>query len=131
MVRQYRFSIEPVVRANGNCPSREFYDGLDREVRGKFIAIWHRIERSSNGTLRDSDKLWKLRGEHASDLWEMRAYYNRVWYRILCFRDGPKWMLTHGFTKDTTDTERSEIDKGVAIKKEYEAMQRNKAARRR
>lgn len=129
MVKQYRFKVEPIVRANGNCPGQEFYDSLDKEtVKPKFIAIFRAINQSKDGYLR-GDKLEKLHGDHTHDLWEMKVRYKHMWYRMLCFRDGSTWMVTHGFTKDSNDTPRNEIDKGVAIKKEYEEMNENVARR--
>ena len=131
MVNQNRFKIRAFAWPNGNCPSQEFYDKIkEKKVRSKFIAIWDAICESDDGQIRDTDKLTKLHGEHAYNLWEMRVEHNGIWYRIPCFRDGPDWVMTHGFTKDTNDTNPDEIKRGVEIKKTYEAM-KNKAARRR
>ncbi len=99
-----------------------------RTVKAKFVAIAKRIDRSRDGSLRDEDKLKKLKGKHTDDLWEMRVQHNRVWYRMFCFRDGSAWMLTHGFTKASNDTDPDEIRKGVAIKKEYEEMQQKRGS---
>jgi hypothetical protein len=117
--KRYRFPVDPIIKPNGNCPSKEFYDSLDKPVKAKFNAIFIGIEKSTDGFLRDRDKLRKLHGKHTGDLSEMRVRYNGIWYRILCFRDGPAWKLTHGFTKNSNDTFISEIEKGVAIKNEY------------
>lgn len=127
----YRFGVEPVVKSNGNCPSKEFYESLDTVVKSKFIGIFKRIDKSPDGCLRDTDKLEKLKGKHTNDLWEMKAKHNGVWYRIICFRDGRDWWLTHGFTKNTNNTPMNEIEKGVAIQKEYydNRNRRNKAGR--
>jgi phage-related protein len=117
-VIKYRFPVDPIKRANGNNPSKEFYDDLDKVVKAKFNAIFIGINKSEDGYLRD-DKLRKLQGKHSNNLWEMRVRYKHVWYRLLCFRDGPAWKLTHGFTKDSNETPKIEIEKGVAIKNEY------------
>ncbi|OHB60234.1 MAG: hypothetical protein A2167_02015 [Planctomycetes bacterium RBG_13_46_10] len=130
MVRRYHFPVEPIIRANGNCPSQEFYDNLDRPVKAKFIAIFRRIEKSTDGTLRDTDKLEKLKGGHTCDLWEMKVRHKGVWYRMLCFRDGPAWMLTHGFKKNRNNTPISEIQKGCDIKQEYNEIKRQNMYRR-
>ena len=121
LTKKYRFPVEPIRRANGNCPSEEFYNGLDTPVKAKFIGIFKGINKSKDGCLRDKDKLRKLQGGHTGNLWEMRVRYNKMWYRILCFRDGSAWKLTHGFKKNDNDTDVSEIEKGVAIKDEYSA----------
>ncbi len=129
MANQSRFKIMFFVWPNGNCPCQEFYGSLDKDVQAKFVAIWNRIEASSDGQLRDTDKLWKLRGDRAHDLWEMRVKWNGMWYRILCFRDGPDWILTHGFIKKSRETRPEEIDRGAEMKKAYEEM-RKKTARK-
>jgi hypothetical protein len=115
----YRYPVEFVTKANGNCPSKEFYDGLSDDVKAKFIAIAKAINKSSDGFLRNTDKLEKLHGKHTDDLWEMKVWYKKVWYRMLCFRDNSTWRLTNGFEKEGNDTRANEIRKGVAIKKEY------------
>jgi phage-related protein len=131
VVSEYRFNVRFVVKANGNCPSKEFYDGIDeKKVKAKFIAIWNTIRNSNDGLLRDTEKLEKLHGDRAYGLWEMKARHKNVWYRIFCFRDGPDWMLTHGYMKESNKTDPNEIDKGVVIKKEYEEAKRNAARRR-
>lgn len=117
----HRFRVDFVERANGNCPSKEFYDSLENPVKAKFIAIAKRIDKSRNGYIRDEDKLKKLEGKHAYDLWEMKVRHKHSWYRILCFRDGSAWKLTNGFEKQGNSTSPDEIKKGVVIKKEYEA----------
>lgn len=119
MKKAYNFRVDFVVKANGNCPSKEFYDNLGIAVRAKFIGIAKRIDKSPNGCLRDTDKLEKLKGKHANNLWEMKVWHDGNWYRMLCFRDGPDWWLTHGFVKKSNDTPISEIKKGVAIQKEH------------
>jgi hypothetical protein len=115
----YRFPIDSITKANGNCPSEEFYKGLDKKVKAKFIAIFDGIENSADGTLHDKNKLEKLHGKHTHDLWEMKVWFKGVWYRLLCYRDGRAWKLTHGFTKNTNRTPPNEIKKGVEILKEY------------
>ncbi len=119
MPKIYRFPIDTITKANGNCPSQEFYDGLEKKVRAKFIAIFDGIESSADGTLHDTDKLEKLHGKHTHDLWEMKVFHNGRWYRFLCYRDGRAWKLTHGFTKNTNKTPPNEIERGVEILKEY------------
>ena len=124
--RTYAFPVDFVRRANGKCPSKEFYDALDIPVRAKFIAIARAINQSPIGCLQDEDKLEKLHGAHTNNLWEMKVCHNGVWYRMLCFRDGPAWWWTHGFKKKGNSTPRNEIDRGVEIKKEYEAMKNSR-----
>ncbi len=126
MGKTYRFQIDCVERGNGNRPGKEFYDGLAKPVKAKFVEIWQRIERSATGTIGDTNKFEKLKGKHAHDLWEMKVWYMGMWYRMLCFRDGPKWMITHGFTKKENGTPRNEIDAGVGIKREYEERNRRR-----
>jgi phage-related protein len=119
LAKAYRFKVEPVVKANGNCPSKEFYDGLYEKVKAKFIAIFKGINQSPFGVLRDTDKFEKLKGRHTHDLWEIKVYFKGMWYRMLCFRDNSNWMLTHGFMKNRNNTPLTEIQKGGTIKQEY------------
>ena len=119
MAKIYRFPIDAIIKANGNCPSKEFYRDLDKKVKAKFIVIFDAIEGSADGTLRDTGRLEKLHGKHTHNLWEMKVWFKGVWYRFLCYRDGRAWMLTHGFTKNTNKTPPTEIKRGVEILKEY------------
>ena len=121
MIRRYKFQIDFIKRANGNCPSKEFYDELENKVKAKFIAIGKGINKSSDGILRDTERLKKLKGKH-TNLWEMKVHFNGTWYRMLCFREHSDWKVTHGFIKKGNKTSREEIDKGNAIQKEYYDM---------
>ena len=69
------------------------------------------IERLANqGEIHNKDKFRYLK----KNLWELKIFK----YRILCFRDGDTWVLTHGFQKKSNSTPPGEIDRGERIRLE-------------
>lgn len=69
------------------------------------------IDRLANhGELHNQGKFRFLR----KNLWELKIFK----YRILCFRDGDSWVLTHGFQKKSDATPPGQIDRGERIRRE-------------
>ena len=74
----------------------------------------------------DNELFKKLGG---TDIWEFRTYYGGIWYRILSFWDtenGTLIVTTHAFCKKSDKTPKKEIDKAIAIRKEYFAQKNSK-----
>ncbi len=62
-----------------------------------------------------------------TDIWEFRTCYSGVWYRLLAFWDtGALIVTTHGFCKKSNKTPQKEIDKAIAIRKEYFNQKKSK-----
>lgn len=56
------------------------------------------------------------------DIWEFRTRLQGITYRLLAFWDkdtGNLVIATHGFIKKTQKTPEKEIDRAVALRKEY------------
>jgi phage-related protein len=61
--------------------------------------------------IEETDGLYEIRVQHGSDI-----------FRIFCFFDkGQLVVLANGFQKKTQKTPRSEIDRALKIKQEYES----------
>jgi phage-related protein len=57
-----------------------------------------------------------------SNIWEFRAEYNSMQYRLFAFWDKNKnafVICTHGITKKTQKTPQKEIDKAEQLRKKY------------
>ena len=58
----------------------------------------------------------------SSEIWEFRTLYNGIAYRLFSFWDSDKETLvvaTHGIIKKSQKTQKKEIKKAEAIRKEY------------
>lgn len=94
---------------------REFLHSLPEKARDKIV---YNINLVAGGLI-DKELFKKLEG---SEIWEFRTLYSNICYRLLSFFDKDTRSLvitTHGFIKKTSKTPRKEIDKAVAIMKEY------------
>ena len=57
-----------------------------------------------------------------TDIWEFRTLYNGIAYRLFAFWDSDIEALviaTHGYIKKTQKTPQKEIEKAIAIRKQY------------
>lgn len=58
--------------------------------------------------------------EGADGLYEIRANFDRSWFRVFCFFDsGRLVVLLGGFQKKSTKTPKKEVKKALKIKEEY------------
>jgi phage-related protein len=94
----------------------DFLNGLPERVKDKII---YNIAKSK--FVIDPELFKKL--DH-SDIWEFRARYNTIQYRLLAFWDKTKnvdtlVIVTHGFIKKTSKTPSKEIAKAEEIRKAY------------
>lgn len=117
------FRIVYAKRKNGTIPAKDFVENLDKLYRTRFDLLFERLLQT--GKIWNKQKFKKLQGD--SELWEFIS----IPYRIFTFRDGNCWILTHGFEKRKSGTDIKEIEKGVAIKKEYFETLKQKEGKRR
>lgn len=92
----------------------QFLESLDEKVRNK---IAYNI---SKAMLIVDKELFKKMGN--SHIWEFRTLYNGMAYRLLAFWDTENETLvvaTHGFTKKSQKTPKTEIEKAEEIRKQY------------
>jgi hypothetical protein len=97
-------SVEFVVKANGTCPANEFLandceairekgkDSPQSTARAKFMFLFDQMARY--GTL--SRKRFK---KEMGSLYAFSHEVSNIQIRFPCFRDGTKWVTTHGFRK--------------------------------
>ncbi|MHA7130193.1 type II toxin-antitoxin system RelE/ParE family toxin [Algoriphagus namhaensis] len=95
---------------------QNFYKNLNRKVKEKIlwtfriIEIQKQIPTAYFKHLEGTEGLYKIRIQQGSDV-----------FRIFCFFDeGRLIVLANGFQKKSQKTPKSEIEKALRIKKEYE-----------
>ena len=94
----------------------DFYDKQRQKVKEKIIWTFRLIERIQQVP---EDYLKHLTG--TDGLYEIRVQIGKDIYRIFCFFDqGKLIVIANGFQKKTQKTPKSEIEKALKIKKEYE-----------
>lgn len=92
-----------------------FLKSLPEKAQKKISAVLFRV---SQGGLNPSD--FKKLGE--SGIWEFRASWNGMCYRLLAFWDEKTKSLiiaTHGFIKKSQKTPKSEIERAKQIRQRY------------
>lgn len=92
-----------------------FIESLPQSAGDKLLDIVHRIE----GGERNAVLFSKIEG---TEIWEFRALYNKVKYRLFAFWDTQTDTLviaTHGIIKKTQKTPKKEIAKAERIRQEY------------
>ncbi len=94
----------------------DFFDNQKQKVKDKIIWTFKLIETIQQVPedylkhLEGTDGLYEIRVQQASDI-----------FRIFCFFDAGKLVvLANGFQKKTQKTPKSEIEKALKIKREYE-----------
>lgn len=93
----------------------DFLKSIPRSAADKMN---YNIHRAMEGE-RNNEIFKKLEN---SEIWEFRALYNKIAYRLFAFWDTNKETLviaTHGIIKKTQKTPSKEIAKAEAIRKEY------------
>ena len=94
----------------------EFYDKQKPKVREKLIWTFRVIE-----TIQQVPEDYLKHMTGTNGLFEMRVQLGSDIFRIFCFFDeGKLVVLANGFQKKTQKTPKSEIEKALKIKREYE-----------
>jgi phage-related protein len=95
----------------------DFYEKQKQKVREKILWTFRIIETLQHVP---TDYLKHLEG--TDGLYEIRVQTGSDIFRIFCFFDkGKLIVLANGFHKKTQKTPKSEIEKALKIKKEYES----------
>jgi len=107
------FTVEAAIRNNGSIPAIDFIKSLPKKDRVKLEALFRTF--GDRGLIRDERKFKKLEG----DIWEFKSFQ----IRLLCYRTKNRLIiLTHGFYKKANKTKKSEIEKAIQIRREYETL---------
>lgn len=94
----------------------DFYYKQKQKVKDKILWTFRIIETQKQIP---ADYLKHMEGTDA--LYEIRVQQGSDIFRIFCFFDeGKLVVLANGFQKKTQKTSKSEIEKALKIKKEYE-----------
>ncbi|MHC1704990.1 MAG: type II toxin-antitoxin system RelE/ParE family toxin [Tenuifilaceae bacterium] len=94
----------------------DFFNKQKKKVKDKIIWTFRLIE-----TLRLVPEDYLKHIEGTNGLYEIRVQFGSDIFRIFCFFDkGKLVVLANGFQKKTQKTPKSEIEKALKIKEEYE-----------
>ena len=108
------FTIDFFEFENGDCPVREYLDGIDVKMRAKILWTIGLLETNGNTLGMPyseplTDGIFELRIKQGSDI-------SRVLY-FFCI--GKRIILTHGFTKKTNKVPKSEIETAKKYREIY------------
>jgi len=100
---------------DGRCPTQEFLDALPAKTAQKVVWVLKLIQELETVP---STYFKKLEG--TDDIWECRVQLGSNIYRFLgfFFQKGVI-VLTHGFSKKSQKTPRSEIERAESHKKDF------------
>ena len=94
----------------------DFYNKQKQKVKKKIIWTLRLIE-----TQKQVPKEYLKHLEGTDGLYEIRVQFGSDIFRIFCFFDkGKLIVLVNGFQKKAQKTPKSEIEKALKIKREYE-----------
>lgn len=94
----------------------EFYSKQTFKVKRKIIWTLELIEE-----IEHIPETYIKHVEGTDGLYEIRIKFSSNIYRVFCFFDKGKLVVTaNGFQKKSQKTPKNEIEKALAIKKEYE-----------
>ena len=101
--------------SDGKCPIQDFLDSLSGKAAQKVTWVLKLIE---DLDIVPSSYLKKLTG--TEEIWECRIKFGSNAYRIFCFfAENSVVVLTHGFTKKSQKTPKTEIERAEAYKKDF------------
>ena len=97
----------------------DFYSRQTFKVKNKIIWTFRLIE-----TIQHVPEDYLKHLEGTDGLYEIRIQLGSDIFRIFCFFDeGKLIILANGFQKKTRKTSKTEIEKAIKIKREYETEQ--------
>ena len=100
--------------SNGNnCPVDKFIDGLGEREKKKMMDVLRKLE--SNGPLLSNPDKESL----GNGLLQLRAYVNKVQYRIIYIRVNGIYILLEGFIKKSRKTPEKNKNNAKKRLKEY------------
>lgn len=99
---------------NGKCPFKEFLDSLNGKAAQKVTWVLKLIEE-----LEEIPESYFKKLSGVENIWECRAQFGNNSFRILCFFDESKVVLTHGFVKKTRRTPKAELERAINYKRDY------------
>jgi hypothetical protein len=110
--RGIRFTIEYAIRRDASVPGRDFFNAIETRWQARLIVLFKLL--GDTGQIRNLEQFRKF----TDGFFEFKAFQ----VRMPCyFRPGNRVIITHGFTKKREGAApKSEIERAIQIKVEYE-----------
>lgn len=119
-MKQLEFEI--LRREDGSCEFDTYIRALPPKDRAKLTAVIEKTEQFGIETAIQQrwvkklpDGIYELRSQHGSNI-QRALYFHKV---------GPRYVITHGFTKKTQRTPVREIEKAKRLRVEYLERQKH------
>lgn len=107
---------------DGSCEFDAYIRALPPKDRAKLAVVIEKTEHFGIGVAIQQQWVKKL----PDGIYELRSHHGSNIQRALYFHeDGPRYVITHGFTKKTPRTPLREIEKAKRLRAEYEERQRH------
>ena len=115
-----RYRVFYYTAADATCPFQSFLDGTTDKVRAKFFKLLTLLEEIGPNLKRPyADSL-------RDGIRELRVILSGGQYRgLYFFTDGRKIIVTHGIVKKTDKVPKSEIERALKYRSDYEERARH------
>ena len=113
------WQVEYYKKENGKIPVLEYLLTLNAKMRAKAFSEIELLEK--HGTNLREPYAKPIKGEKYKDLFELRIKFSSDISRIFYFTfRGSTFVLLHGYTKKAEKAPKSELDKALRYKEDYE-----------
>jgi hypothetical protein len=116
-------TVECVAEPNGHAPAVEFLSGEPPVVQARFLVLFQQM--ANYGSVQ-AKRFKKEMGDFSA----FRHEINNLQYRFPCFRDGNKWIITHGFIKPGARNKKlgewpvQQVERAERIQREHQTRKR-------
>lgn len=110
-VRGGAWTIRVVLTEKGDCPFKEWLDGLPYKARTKINLLLDRV--SSNGSPKNTD----ISHQIGEAIWQWTPTYDHrvAWF----YDDGQVIIVSHGYGKSGNKTSKADIERAETLRKQY------------
>lgn len=116
--------FESYERPNGHDEFDEWLQRLPIKDRAKMLQVI--TDTQEQGLLVAQRMTWVKKIESERNLYELRSKVAKNIQRALYFHvEDSRYVITHGFTKKTQKTPKSEIDHALELRKEWSEQYEN------
>lgn len=113
------WQVEYYKKENGKIPVLEYLLTLNAKMRAKAFSEIELLEK--HGTALREPYVKAIKGEKYKDLFELRIKFSSDISRIFYFTfKNNTFVLLHGYTKKTDQVPKTELDKALRYKEDYE-----------
>lgn len=114
----WHYEIHYAETKTGRCPVKKYFSSLEKRKRAKLNALVVRY--AEKGEIRNPEQFRKLKG--ANGIYEFKDFQAR----LLCYFDGDRLILTHGFNKKGINTPPEQIERAQRIREEFKKREEQK-----